>query len=105
MNSQNQSQTQNCNQNVQQASHTVFLNDQARTTLDRSEIHPFFQKNKNRTNKNHIRNQPQYSEDIKYYHQNQQNNNWNIDQPDLFYQPDLFIHIHDTNKHDKKDVN
>ena len=52
MNSQNQSQTQNYNRNVpQQASHTVFINDQTRATLDRSENYPFFQQNKNLTNK------------------------------------------------------
>ena len=49
------------------------------------------------TNKHHIRNQPHYSEDEEHYHQNQQRFNtsqqnfyWNIDQPDPFYQTDLF---------------
>ena len=96
--SQNQSKEQNFNQNVpQQASHSVFLNDQLRATLDRSKKYPFSQQNKNMTNKHHKRNQPHYSEDEDYYSQNQQqfstnqhNNNWNIDQPDSFYQADLF---------------
>ena len=49
------------------------------------------------TNKHHTRNPPQYSEDQEYYSKNQQrfstnqqSNNLNIDQPDTFYQPDLF---------------
>ena len=48
------------------------------------------------TNKHHIRNQPHYSEDEENYNRNQRfntknhQNNWNIDQPDPFYQPDLF---------------
>ena len=49
------------------------------------------------TNKHHRKSQPHYSEDEEYYHQNQQrfnkiqqNKNWNIDQPDPTYQPDLF---------------
>ena len=46
MNSQNQSQTRNYNQNVlQQASHTVFFNDQPRATMDRIENYPFFKAN------------------------------------------------------------
>ena len=98
MYSQNQSQTQKYNQNVpQQASHTVFFNDQPRDTLGRSENYPIFQQNKNMTNKHLIRFQPHYSEDEEYYHQNQQRfnanqqkNQWNIDQPDPIYQPDLF---------------
>ena len=63
------------------------------------------------TNKHHTRNQPHYSEDEEYYRQNQplissnqENNNSNIDQPDLIYQPDLSIHIHETNKHNKQDT-
>ena len=49
------------------------------------------------TNKHHIRNQPHYTEDEEDSHQNQQrfnasqqNNKWNIDQPDPIYQPDFF---------------
>ena len=49
------------------------------------------------TNKHQTRNQPHYSEDEDYFSQNQQrystnqlNKNWNIDQPDPIYQPDLF---------------
>ena len=49
------------------------------------------------TNRHHLRNQRFYSEDEENYHQkhqrintNQQNNNWNIHQPDPIYQPDLF---------------
>ena len=52
---------------------------------------------KNKTSKHLLRNQPHYSEDEDYYSQNQQgfstnqqNNNRKIDQPDPFYQPDLF---------------
>ena len=70
-------------------------NDQPRATLDRSKNYPFFQQNKNIANK-HVRNQPHYSKDEEYYYQNQRfntnnhHNNWNIDQPDPFYQSDLF---------------
>ena len=95
MNLQNQSQSQN--QNVaQQASQSqsVFFNDQPRATLDRSKN---YQLNKNLTNKHHIRNQPRYTEYEENNHQNQQrfntnqqHNNRNIDEQDLFYQPDLF---------------
>ena len=47
MNSQNQSQAQNYNQNVpEQASHTLFFNDQPRVTMDRSENYPLFQQKK-----------------------------------------------------------
>ena len=47
MNSQIQSQSQNYNQNVpQQASRTVFFNDQPLATLGRSKNYPFFQQNK-----------------------------------------------------------
>ena len=95
MNSQNQSQSQH--QKVpQQASQSVFFNDKPRATLDHSENYQFFQQNKNIISKHHIRNQPQYSEDEKYNYQNQRvntnhhHNNWNIDQPDPFYQADLF---------------
>ena len=38
-----------------EASHTVFFNDQPRPTMDRSENYPFFQQNKNMTNKHHKR--------------------------------------------------
>ena len=42
--SQNQPQAQNCNQQVpQQASYSVFFNDQQRSTVDCSENFPFFQ--------------------------------------------------------------
>ena len=74
----------------------MFFNDQPRATLDRSENYPFFQQNKNLANKHHSRNQPHYSEDEDYYYQSQQfntnhrHNNWNINQPDPYYQPDLF---------------
>ena len=96
INSQSQSQTQKYNRNVpQQASHTVFFNNQPQATLHRSAVYPFSSKTK--TKKHHIRNQLHCSEDEKYYNQNQQrfntnqqNNNWNIDQPDTIYQPDLF---------------
>ena len=65
--SQNQSQAQKFNQNVpQQASDTVFFNDESRSTMDRSENYPFFQQNKNMTNKHHKRNQLHYSEDEDY---------------------------------------
>ena len=78
MYSQNQKQTKNYKQNVpQQASHTAFFNDQPRATLGPNESYPFFQQNKNMTNKHHIRNQPHYSEDEEYYHQNQQRFNAN----------------------------
>ena len=77
-------------------SHSIF-NDQPRTTLDCSKNYPFFQQNKKITHKHRIINQPCYSEDEKYYPQNQQrfnknkqNKKWNIDQPDPTYQPDLF---------------
>ena len=80
----------------QQASHTVFLNDHPRATMDRSENYPFLQQNKNTTNKHHTRNQPHYSENEDFYSQNQQrfstnqlSNNCNTDQPDGTYQPDL----------------
>ena len=47
MNSQNQSQSQNSNQKVQQqASHSVFFNNQSRVTVDRSEKYTTFQQNK-----------------------------------------------------------
>ena len=47
MNSQNQSQTQNDIQNVpQQASHTVFFNDQPRATLELWRILSIFSANK-----------------------------------------------------------
>ena len=88
---------QSQNQNVQQqASQSVFFNDQPRATLDRSENYSFFQQNKNKANKDHTRSQPHYSEDEEYYYQNQQFNTnhhhkkWNIEQPDPFYQPDIF---------------
>ena len=92
-NSQNQSQAQNYYQNVpQQASPTVFFNDQSRATMDRSKNYQFFHQNKNVTNKHNTRNQPHYSEDEDYNSQNRQrlstsqhNNNWNIDQPDPIY--------------------
>ena len=59
MNGQNQSQTQNYIQNVpQQASHTVFFNDQPRATLDCGKNYQFFPQKKNMTNKYRIRNQP-----------------------------------------------
>ena len=98
MNSQNQPQAQKYNQQVpQQASHSVFFNNQQRASVDRSESFPFFQHNKNITDKHLTRNKPHYSEDEDYFSQNQQqfntnqeNNNWNIDQPDPIYQPDLF---------------
>ena len=103
--SQNQSQAQNYNQNVpQQASHTVFFNDQPRATMDHSENYTFFQQNKNMSNKHLTRNQPHYSDDEEYYGQNQQRfstnqNNimWNFDQPDPIYQPDFC-------KYDKQDI-
>ena len=98
MNIQSQSQAQNIHQNVsQQASYTVFFNDQPRATMDRNEIYPFFQQNKKKANKHHTRNQPHYSEDGEYNSQNpqrfstnQQNKNWNINQKDPIYQSDLF---------------
>ena len=112
MNSQNQSRAQNYNRNVpQQAPHTVFSNDQPRATLDTFQNYPFFQQNKNMTIKHHLRNQPHYSADEEYHNQNKQrfntnqrNNNWNNDQQDPIYQPDLLNHIHETNKHDKQDI-
>ena len=65
--------------------------------MDCSENFPFFQQNKNITNKTFTRNQPPYSEDEDYFSQHQQqfntnlqNNSWNFEQPDPVYQPDLF---------------
>ena len=89
MNTQNHSKSQN--QNVpQQTSQSVIFNDQPQATLDYSKNYPFFQQHINITDKHHFRNQPHYSEDEEYYPQieqgsnaNQQNDNWNIDQPDL----------------------
>ena len=47
MNSQNQSQAHNYKQNVpQQATHTLFFNDQPRVRVDRSENYPLFQQKK-----------------------------------------------------------
>ena len=61
-------------------------------------------------NKHHTRNQPHYSENEDYHSRNQQrfstnqqNKNWKIDQSDPIYQPNLFEHIHEMNKHDKQD--
>ena len=112
MNSRNQSQTQNYNQKKpQQASHTVFFNDQPRATLDRSKKYTFFDQSKNMTNKHHKSNQPHYSEDknniIKINHDSIQISKIIIGT--LFNQT-LFInrifsnHINETNKHEKQDI-
>ena len=64
MNSHNQSQAQNYNQQVtQEASNSVFCNDQLPATVDHSENFPFFQQNKNITSKHRTRNQPHHSKD------------------------------------------
>ena len=94
---QNQPQAQNYSRQVpQQASHSDFFNDQQQAAGDRSKNFPFFQQ-KNLTNKHFQRNQPHYTENEDYFSQNQQqfstnqkNYEWNFDQPDLIYQPDLF---------------
>ena len=74
-----------------------MFNDQSPATMNRSENHPFFQQNKNMTNKHHTRNQPQFLEGEDYFSQNQQqfstnpqNNNRNIDEPEPIYQPASF---------------
>ena len=76
----------------------VLLNEKRKTPTDRTENCPFFRQNRNPTNKQLTRNQPHYSEDEEYFHQNQlhyknipRKNNWkNIDQPLNIYQPDNF---------------
>ena len=104
MNKQNYSSSQT--QNIPQpTSNSVFFNDQPRTTQDQSKNYPFsFQQNKNNTNKYYTRNQPPYytahyspSEDEECHNKNhqrfrtnQQHNQWNTDQPDPVYQPDIF---------------
>ena len=56
----------------------------------------FFNQNKNIKNKQIKKNQSHYSEDEDYFNQNLQhyinlqNNNWNADQLDKIYQPDIF---------------
>ena len=65
--------------------------------MDHSENFPFFQQNKNVIKKHLTKNKSHYSEDEDYFRQNQQHfntnqqiNNWNFDQPDPIYQPELF---------------
>ena len=81
MNSQNKSQAQNYNQKVaQQTSNSVFFNDQQQATADHSEIYPFFQQNKKKTDKYLTRIYIifififlyHYSEDEDYFTRNQQ---------------------------------
>ena len=89
------SQSQNIPQST---SNSVDFNNQPRSTQDRSENYPFFQQNKNNTNKYYTRNQPSYytansspSDDEEYYNQNHQRfytsqrpRSYSIDQPDIF---------------------
>ena len=88
------SQSQNIPQST---SNSVNFNNQPRSTQDRSENYPFFQQNKNNTNKYYTRNQPSYytanssSDDEEYYNQNHQRfytiqrpRSYSIDQPDIF---------------------
>ena len=78
MNTHNYSYSQN--QNIPQPTkNSVILNDQPQSSQDQSEIYPFFQQNKNKTNRYHNRNQPPYytanyfpSDDEEYYNQNHQ---------------------------------
>ena len=59
MNTQNYlfSQSQNISQTT---SNSVIFHDQPRSLQEQSENYPFFQQNKNNTNKFHTRNQPHY---------------------------------------------
>ena len=65
--------------------------------IDQKIIYFFFQ-NKNSTNRQFKKNQPHFSDDESYFHQNQQQYNineqrnpWNdIDQPDDSFQPEFF---------------
>ena len=56
----------------------------------------FFNQTKIITNKQFASNQSPYSEDEDYlndkqqHYNNRRNNNWITDQPDSFYQPDIF---------------
>ena len=49
------------NQNIPQPnSNSLSFYDQPQSSQKQSENYPFFQQNKNNTNKNHTKNQPQY---------------------------------------------
>ena len=87
------------NQNIPQPTlNLVNFYDQPRSSQEQSENYPFFQQNKNTTNKRHTENQPHYyaqnyfrSDDEKYYNQNHQRfyssqrpRSYRIDQPDIF---------------------
>ena len=82
----------------QTTSNSVNFHDQPRSSQEQSEKYPFFQQNKNNTNKYHTRNQPNYhttnyfaSDDEENYNQNYQRfyssqrpRSYTIDQPDFF---------------------
>ena len=78
MNTQNYSYSQSQNM-PQPTSISVNVNDQPRSSKEQSEIYPFFQLNKNHTNRCHTRKQHPYyttnyflSDDEEYYNQNHQ---------------------------------
>ena len=82
----------------QTTSNSVNFYDQPRSSQEQSENSPFFQQNKNYTNRYHTRNQPPYyttnyypADDEEYYNQNHQRcyssqrpRSYSIDQPDIF---------------------
>ena len=77
---------------------SVIFHDQPRSSQDQSGNYPFFQQNKNNTNKFYTKNQPNYyaqksfpSDDEEYYNQNRQRfyssqrpGSYGDDQPDIF---------------------
>ena len=86
-------------QNIPQPTlNSVNFHDQPRSSEEQSGSYPFFQQNKNKTNKYHTRKQPHYyaqnyfpSDDEKYYNQNhqrfyssQRSRSYSNDQPDFF---------------------
>ena len=69
----NQSQEHRYTQQTPQpVSQSVFFEEKRKTTTDRHKNYPFFQQNKNSTNKLFIRSQPHYSEDEDYFKQKKQ---------------------------------
>ena len=87
------------NQNITQSiSNSVNFHDQPRSSQEQSKNYPFFQQNKNNTNKYHTKKQPHYyaqnyfpSDDEEYYNQNYQQiylsqrpRSYTIDHPDIF---------------------
>ena len=93
----NQPEEQNyTQQKPKPVSKLVFFDDKRKTLMDRIESYPFFQENKNNSNKKQFtKNQPHFSEDDEDFNQNQQQysniprkNQWN-DTDDVF-QPEIF---------------